>query len=130
MPEARTITSNRRETSRDPDELFGDMGLLLRAHAEHGWLRREVLPVVHQIETPGELPPSQRGAARAYLEFAWAQAQARARRTDDLRDRLRVAEDGAVFSERACRYHAAVRALRERLGERVRALLTPAAPPR
>ena len=130
MPEARTITSNRRDTSRDPDEVSGDIGLLLRAHAEHGWLRREVLPVVHQIETPGELPPSQRGAARAYLEFAWEQAQARARRTDDLRARLSATEDGAALSERACRYHAVVRQLRERLAERVGALLTPAALPR
>jgi hypothetical protein len=130
VAEARTITSNRRETSKDPDDVFGDIGLLLRAHAEHGWLRREVLPVVHQIETPGELPASQRGAARAYLEFAWEQAQARAQRTDDLRARLRVAEDGAALSERACRYHASVRELRERLAERVGALLTPAAAPR
>lgn len=130
MPEAKTITSNRRETSREPDDVAGDIGLLLRAHAEHGWLRREVLPVVHQIETPGEVPPSQRGAARAYLEFAWEQAQARAQRADDLRARLPVPEDGAELFARACRYHAAVREERERLGERVGALLTPAAAPR
>jgi hypothetical protein len=130
VPEARTIISNRRDTSREPDEVAGDIGLLLRVHAEHGWLRGEVLPVVHQIETPGEVPPSQRGAARAYLEFAWEQAQARAQRTDDLRARLRAPADGAALSARACRYHAAVREERERLAERVGALLTPAAVPR
>jgi hypothetical protein len=130
VPEGPTITAKRRDTSAEPDEAFGDVGLLLRAHAEHGWLRREVLPVVHQIETPGELPASQRGAARAYLEFAWEQAEARARRTDDSRARLRVPEDASALCERACRYHALVRELRERLAERVGALLTPAAAPR
>jgi hypothetical protein len=70
VPEGPTIASKRRDTSAEPNDVFGHVSLLLRVHAEHRWLAREVLPVVRQIETPGELPSWQTEAAHAYLEFA------------------------------------------------------------
>ena len=106
------------------------MWLLLRAHAELGWLGREVLPVVLQIENPSSLSPEQRHAARAYLEVAWAEAELRAERTDAVHERLAGADDTPALSEAARRYHAGVCALRARMAARISPLLTPAVPPR
>ena len=106
------------------------MWLLLRAHAELGWLGREVLPVVLQIEDPALLSPEQRHAARAYLEVAWAEAELRAERTDAVHERLAGAREAPALSETARRYHAGVRALRARMAGRISPLLTPAGPPR
>jgi hypothetical protein len=125
VPAGRTVTSERREPSRDPEPPFGDVGLLLFAHAEHGWLSREVEPVVRQIEARAALSPQQLTAARAYLEVVWGQARERARRTDDSREQLRKLVDAPQICDWACRYHAAVCELRERLAARIAPLLAP-----
>lgn len=123
----RTDISQRGVQSGHGESLLADVGLLLRAHAEHGWLSREVLPVVCQIEPPTELSGAQLGAARAYLEVAWQEALVRACNTDASRARVRSFADAPELCAWACRYHAAVRDLRERLATRVAALITPAA---
>ena len=130
MPERSTTSSKRRDSSARAQFAFGDVCLLLRTHAEHTWLCREVLPVLRELEAPGELPASQRDAARAYLEVVWEQALARARRSDDMRARLGAGAAAHALCERACSYHAGVRELRERLAGRVAALLPPARAPR
>jgi hypothetical protein len=101
---------------------FGDVCLLLRAHAERGWLSREVLPVVPQLET-GALPAEQLEAAVAYLEVMWMQAQTRAWETDSSYVQLAVCDDTHALFMRACRYHAAVLILRQLLAGRVAGLL-------
>jgi hypothetical protein len=104
-----------------------DVSLLLRAHAERRWLSREVIPVLRQIETSGELPDEQLPAAVAYLEVIWAEALSRARETDAERRRLdeRGPSEQPLLA-RAHRYHATVRALREAVARRVSQLLLPA----
>jgi hypothetical protein len=100
-----------------------DVCLLLCAHAEQGWLRREVLPVLLQIEGRRVLAPEQLAAALAYLEVAWAEAQLRARETDATSARLRRVDDRLFVCQRARRYSASVRALRERIATRVSLLI-------
>jgi hypothetical protein len=102
-----------------------DVSLLLRAHAERRWLSREVVPVLRQIETSGELPDEQLPAAVAYLEVIWAEALARARETDTERHRLderRTAEQPLLA--KAHRYHSVVCVLRQAVARRVARLLT------
>ncbi len=108
-----------------------DVSLLLRAHAERRWLSREVIPVLRQIETCGELPDEQLPAAVAYLEVIWAEALARARETDTERRRLderRSAEQPLLAKAR--RYHTVVCALRQAVARRVARLIShsPSAP--
>jgi hypothetical protein len=59
-----------------------DTRLLLRAHAEHHWLQSELIPVLRQLEDPGQLDDGEMEVALAYLEMAWAEAARRARKTD------------------------------------------------
>lgn len=111
---------------------------MLRAHAEHRCLSKEVLPVLRQIETRSELPDDQIGAALTYLEFAWLQARRHAVETDSARlalgdratfnDRATLDDrpgqfDRAGLSGSACRYCSAVRRLRTALAARVAPLL-------
>ncbi len=121
-----------------------DVSLLLLAHSEQHLLSRKVIPVVHQLETGERLPEEQLPAAIAYLEVVWAQAAARARETDAALRHLELAETGMrargecppasargeclpasvglahqPFPALARRYHAAVRALREAVAQRV-----------
>ena len=96
-----------------------DVCLLLRAHAEQGWLQREVLPVLLQVEGRSTLAPEQLAAALAYLEVVWIEAQLRACETDAICAELRGAADRPHLRARACRYYASVRALRETLATRV-----------
>jgi hypothetical protein len=123
LPARRTDFSARGVHARRGESLLSDVGLLLRAHAEHGWLSREVLPVVRQIEEPAELSHAQLHAARAYLEVVWDQAQTHARNTDASRERVRSFTDAPELCDWACRYHAVVLELRERLAKRVAPLL-------
>ena len=99
--------------------------LLLRAHAEQGFLRREVLPVLSQLEEPGELDCSERSAALAFLEVAWLEAQLRAFATDLTRATVIGAERAP--SDRLQRpaelYYRSLRALRAHVGERARQAL-------
>jgi hypothetical protein len=102
-----------------------DICLILRSHGEQLWLTAEVLPIVRQLEQDGAIPEDQVGAALAYLEMTWLDAGARAADTDAARaelDRAR-AEHDRVLSEKACRYHAAVRRLRTAVAYRVNELI-------
>lgn len=100
--------------------LPSDIRLLLRADAEQCWLHREVIPVLREVETPGELDEEEVGAALAYLEAMWNEATSRARETDAAHSHLRSRElAGEVLAGSAGRYHAAVRVLREIVAERI-----------
>lgn len=106
--------------------LPSDIRLLLRADAEQSWLDREVIPVLRQVETPEELPEEEVGAALAYLEAMWSEAIVRARETDAAHGNL-CSRDAASegLSGPASRYHAAVRALRGILADRVTPFVDP-----
>jgi hypothetical protein len=102
-----------------------DVCLLLRAHAEQHWLSREVIPVLRQVETPGSLPEEQFGAALAYLEVIWIEAQQRAQETENSHAALREHHSkDSTLPEKACRYHRAVSQLREVVARRVSPILT------
>lgn len=100
-----------------------DIVLLLRADAEQSWLNREVIPVLRQIEALDPVPDEQVGAALAYLESSWNEAMLRARQTDAAGN---LGERQTQLGEHAKRYHTAVRALREIVGEHVSAYVDPA----
>jgi hypothetical protein len=97
-----------------------DVSLLLRAHAEQHWLSREVIPVLRQVEMRESLPAEQLSAAAAYLEVIWLEAVKHARESDSARrelDALHSADQR--LCDKARRYHAAVRDLREVVAKRV-----------
>ncbi len=103
-----------------------DVCLLLRAHAEQRWLSREVIPVLRQLQTRELLPEEQFGAALAYLEVIWIEAQQRAKETDAAHADLSATEDRqSQLSGKACRYHASIRDLREVVAGRVNDVLKP-----
>jgi hypothetical protein len=112
-------------------EHLPDVTLLLRAHAEQRWLSREVIPVVHQIETGEHLPEEQLPAAIAYLEVIWAEAVGLGGETDAALHQLDTFDPSRQpLPARARRYHAAVSALRGAVARHVRALIVaPAKPP-
>lgn len=106
--------------------LPADVNLMLRAHAELRCLSREVIPVLRQVETKNGLPDEQLGAAMAYLEVTWIEAQRRAAETDLARRELATSAQGALpprpdedLHGRACRYYDAVKALRETAARRI-----------
>jgi len=105
-----------------------DICLMLRVHGEHRWLVSKVIPLLRQLEDPGAIPPEELGAALAYLEVVWLEAGLRAAETDaaaaDLRDA--AGTPPTVLSQKADRYHAAVRRLRHAVDRRVRTLTAPA----
>ena len=106
--------------------LPSDIRLLLRADAEQCWLHREVIPVLHEVETPGELAEDEVGAALAYLEAMWSEATLRARETDAAHSHLRARDEHSeALSGPAARYHAAVRVLREIVAKRVTPFVEP-----
>ena len=98
-----------------------DICLLLRAHSEQHWLISQVVPVLRQIEQRGAIPDDQLGAALAYLETLWLDARRRSAETDCARARLDalVGECDRMLYDKAHRYHAAVRRLRDAVGHRV-----------
>jgi hypothetical protein len=102
-----------------------DVCLLLRSHAEQLWLTRETIPVLHQLHRRDELPEEQLGAALAYLEVSWLEASRLAAETEAARAALRAALPGPdrALALQACRYHTAVRVLREAVADCVRALV-------
>lgn len=104
--------------------LHSDVCLLLRAHAEQGWLRREVLPVLDQIDADTGAGQERLEVALAYLEVVWTQARLRACETDATLAWLERADGATHLSERACSYYGAVSTLRERLDARVATLLS------
>lgn len=106
--------------------LPSDIRLLLRADAEQCWLHREVIPVLREVETPGELAEEEVGAALAYLEAMWSEATSRARETDAAHLHLISPErTGEALAGPAGHYHAAVRVLREIVAERITPFVEP-----
>jgi hypothetical protein len=101
-----------------------DICLLLRAHGEQRWLFSEVVPVLRQLEQPDVLPEEQRGAALAYLEVLWLDAQLRASDTDAAHATLEATNPNGnrVLHEKAHRYHAAVRRQRATIASRIATL--------
>src|SRR5271167_2635878 len=69
-------------TNQSDSYSLSDVCLLLRAHAEQGWLSHELVPVLRQLEHRDALPEEQLGAALAYLEALWAEAAQRAADTE------------------------------------------------
>jgi len=104
---------------------LSDVCLLLRAHAEHSWLNHEVMPVVYELHHRDSLPQEQLGAAMAYLEVLWIEACQRAAETEAAHADLEAIDAAAErpLSGKARGYHAAVRAVRARLGQHVARLL-------
>jgi hypothetical protein len=106
--------------------LPSDIRLLLRADAEQCWLYSEVIPVLRDVERPGELPEEEVGAALAYLEAMWSEATSRARETDAAHSHLHLSdEQSEVLAGPASRYHAAVRVLREIVADRITPFVQP-----
>jgi len=104
-----------------------DVCLLLRAHAEQRWLSREVVPVMRQLQAPGELPDEQLGAALAYLEVTWLEAVQLAAETDAAFVDLDHAAPPSAEETLPCKarsYHAAVRTLRQAVAAHVTALVS------
>jgi hypothetical protein len=101
-----------------------DICLLLRVHAEQRWLVSKVIPVVRQLEQPGAVAADDHGAALAYLEVLWLEAGLRAAETDTAAAKLDPDRDQnpTLLSQKADRYHAAVRRLRHVVDRRVRNL--------
>jgi len=111
--------------NRDPDKSsVADVCLLLRAHAEARWLSNELVPVVREVEQRATISDQQLATALAYLEVLWLEACARARETESARVELDALGSGdRELSDKAQRYHAAVRRLREGVERRVARLL-------
>jgi hypothetical protein len=114
--------SNRQGNSNRPSTF--DVCLLLRAHAESRWLSNELTPVLREIEQRETISDQQLGAALAYLEVLWIEACARARETEAARVELDALGGGEQsLAQKARRYHAAVRRLRDAAERRVDAQL-------
>ncbi len=111
--------------SRNPRQSpAADVCLLLRAHAESRWLGNELTPVLREVEQREAISEQQVGTALAYLEVLWIEACARARETESARVELDAfGSYDAALCEKAHRYHAAVRRLRDAIELRVCRLL-------
>jgi hypothetical protein len=118
-----THDSNHRRNARSAP--VSDVCLLLRAHAESRWLSNELAPVLREIELGETISEQQLGAALAYLEVLWIEACSRARETESARVELdALGTDGdQSLHDKAQRYHAAVRRLRDSIELRVAELL-------
>ncbi len=80
--------------------------------------------MLRDIETDGQLPEEDVGAALAYLEAMWDEATQRAQATDAAHNHLRSGEEeSAALLAPARRYHAAVRVLRGIVAKRVTPLV-------
>jgi hypothetical protein len=114
----------RMTTNIDPYPI-SDVCLLLRAHAEQGWLGHELVPLVRQLEQRDALPEEEHEAALAYLEVLWHEASKRAAETEAAAADLDAvdARGERALSRQARSYHTAVRDLRESVGDHVSQLL-------
>jgi hypothetical protein len=112
-------------SSRNPRQSpAADVCLLLRAHGESRWLSNELSPVLREVEQRETISDRQLATALAYLEVLWLEAGARARETDSARVELdALGSFDAKLYEKALRYHAAVRRLRDAIEVRVCRLL-------
>jgi len=108
-------------TSEPDSQALSDVCLLLRAHAEQGWLNHELLPVLRQLQEREALAEEELDAALAYLEVLWIEASERAAETEAARADL----DAAItsldpgLSREARSYYIAVCALRDSLARHV-----------
>jgi hypothetical protein len=104
---------------------ISDVCLLLRAHAEQGWLSHELVPLLRQFEQSDSLPQDELDAALAYLEVLWLEACQRAAETEAAYAELDTyASSGdRVLSREARSYRTAVCALRDAVGHHVDRLL-------
>ena len=107
-----------------------DMCLLLRAYAEQRWITSELLPVVRELESPEQIPKSSsERRSPIWSCCGWTPAGGRPE-TDAALEALGAgAGYSPVLSERARRYHAAVRRLRASVEERVRRITHLGSPP-
>jgi len=98
-----------------------DICLLLRLHAEQHWLASKVVPILRQLEPPGSIAEEDAGSALAYLEVLWLEAGLRAAETDAALAKLEQEPESStqIITQKARRYHAAVRRLRETVARRV-----------
>jgi hypothetical protein len=114
-----TMTSDPNSTA------LSDVCLLLRAHAEQGWLNHELLPVLRQLQERQDLAEEELGAALAYLEVLWIEAAQRAAETEAARADLDAAAASAdpALTREARSYYIAVCALRDSLARHVTRLL-------
>ena len=111
--------------SRNPTQSpAADVCLLLRAHGESRWLSNELGPGLRGSEQRRTVCARQLATALAYLEVLWIEAGARARETESARVQLDAlgSYDPSLY-EKALRYHAAVRRLRDAIEARVCRLL-------
>jgi hypothetical protein len=86
------------------------------------------VPLIRQLELPGAIAEDEVGPALSYLEVLWLEAGLRAIQTDAAREQLEAVAGqagGLLVSEKARRYHAAVKRLREAVDRRVRRLACP-----
>jgi hypothetical protein len=100
-----------------------DVCLLLRAHAEARWLRREAVPLIEELEH--DLGSR---AALAYLEALCIEARRHGADTDAARIELDAlpSHGDHELHDKARRYHAAVRRLRSVVHARAQILLAAA----
>jgi hypothetical protein len=107
-----------------------DICLLLRVYGEQRWLMCEVLPALREAERPRALSPNDLGAELAYLEMLWSQACRLANETDTAAAELDPSDAACshVLSDKAQRYHAAIRRLRLGTQTRVQRLAAPLTP--
>jgi hypothetical protein len=126
------MTGNSNDSRNPRQPVAADVCLLLRAHGESRWLSNELAPVLREVEQRESISDQQLGTALAYLEVLWIEACARARETESARVELDAfGSYDAALSEKAHRYHAAVRRLRDTIELRVcRLLAVPDEPPR
>jgi hypothetical protein len=111
--------TNQTVTSHPPD-----ICVLLHADGEQRWLTSELVPVLRQLEHPDSIPEDQQGAAVAYLEVLWLDAQLRAADTDAAHAKLEATNPNGdrLLHEKAHRYHAAVRRQRSAIARRIATL--------
>jgi hypothetical protein len=112
-------------TSEPDSTALSDVCLLLRAHAEQGWLNHELLPALRQLQQREALAEEELGAALAYLEVLWIEASQRAAETEAACAELdaAIASADPALSREARRYYIAVCALRDSLAHHVTRLL-------
>lgn len=118
------MTVDPKEHQHSDRPTVADVCLLLRAHAEARWLSNQLAPVLREVEQRDSISEQQLATALAYLEVLWIEACSRARETESARVELDAlgSSDGELC-EKARRYHAAVRRLRDGVERRVARLL-------
>ena len=118
--------SLRRAASPDPE-----VCLMLRADAEMRCLSRQVIPALCEAERTEGVRDDALGAAIAYLEVLWMEAQGRASATEAaFAEAIGSASAAGSSADDLCgkaqRFHTAVSMLRKTVTERIARVLSPA----